>query len=311
MVSVSLFPLLAGLGDADQGEAARHFREGNGLYDQGHFAGAAADFDRSLREDPQFLEAYYNRALAEEMLDRQKAIEDWKRFVEQAAGHEDLKWDRARAEARIQILETLPAPPAGLLPTHYVEAAGDYYARVATGSEGAQWRSFPLQVFLGSAPQLKWQQGAREAFDLWSAMLAMQIVAMPDRADIRLGWQESVDQAGRAGEEMDWVRTVSAGKQMNSRRVAIITVDLSRNWSKDEMRAIMLHEFGHALGIKGHSDSKKDIMYFELQERYRQIPVPALPTPIFWKSLAKQPSQRDVNTLVRLYNSAGFISRFN
>jgi predicted Zn-dependent protease len=311
MVFVSVFPLLAGLRDADQGEATRYFREGNGLYDQGHFAEAAADYDRCLREDAQFLEAYYNRALAREMLDRQKAIEDWKRFVEQAAGHEDLKWDRARAEARIQILEALSSPPAGLLPTHYLEAAGDYYGRVATRSEGAQWRSFPLQVFLGSAPQLKWQQGAREAFDIWSAILAMQVVAMPDRADIRLGWQESVDEAGRAGEEMDWVRIVTAGNQMKSRRVAIITVDLSRNWSKDEMRAIMLHEFGHALGIKGHSDSKKDIMYFELQERYRQIPVPVLPTPIYWKSLAKQPSQRDVNTLIRLYNSAGFISRFN
>ena len=96
--------------------------------------------------------------------------------------------------------------------------------------------------------------------------------------------------------------------QNDFRRIAVITVDLSRRWSKDEMRAIMLHEFGHALGMKGHSDDKKDIMFFQIQEKRRQITAPMIPLPIFWKSLPKSPSQRDINTLIRLYNTAGYIA---
>lgn len=115
-------------------------------------------------------------------------------------------------------------------------------------------------------------------------------------------------QEGHAGEELDWVRFERAGDEMTGRRIAVITADLSRPWSQDEMRAIMLHEFGHALGMKGHSDSKKDIMYFQMQEKVRRIPVPMPITRLYWRSLVKDPSQRDLNTLIRLYNSAGYIA---
>ena len=74
------------------------------------------------------------------------------------------------------------------------------------------------------------------------------------------------------------------------------------------LRPVVLHEFGHALGMKGHSDDKKDIMYFQMQEKRRQIPVPIIPMPLFWKSLVKNPSPRDLNTLIRLYNTAGYIA---
>ena len=86
-------------------------------------------------------------------------------------------------------------------------------------------------------------------------------------------------------------------------------MDVSRRWSKDEMRAIVLHELGHALGIKGHSDSTKDIMFWQMQEKARQLPLPG-PIPFFWRSLVKQPSQRDINTLIRLYNHPGSSVRF-
>jgi predicted Zn-dependent protease len=293
---------------AGQEDAARPFMEANVQLDSGHFAEAVAGFDKCLAANPHMLKALFNRAIANEMVNRQQAIEDWKRFADQAQDDPDLKYLSARAQARIQILNHMPNLPAVLEPSRYAAADGDYYRLVAPDSDGLQWRTFPVTVYLGSAPDMRWQQGTREAFDIWRGVFPLQLVADARRADIRIGWQESVDEQGRAGEELDWVQMQRVGDEMTGRRVAVITVDLSRPWSKDEMRAIMLHEFGHALGMKGHSDDKKDIMYFQMQERNRRIPVPMIPLPLFWKSLVKNPSQRDLNTLVRLYNTAGYIA---
>ena len=215
-----------------------------------------------------------------------------------------LKWDVVRIKARLEAWASRPALPASLEAASYVSSAGDYYSQIAGGSEGEQWEHFPLAVFLGSAPEIIWQQGAREAYDYWTKIVPMRLVAHPEMADIRFGWEESVEEGGHAGEEQDWVQMRRRGAGTNGARYAVIVVALDQPWSKDEMRAICWHEFGHALGIKGHSDSKKDIMYFELRPKYRLIPTP-VPYQLVWRSLPKQPSQRDLNTLIRLYNSAG------
>jgi len=306
--SLLALPVRAG----DRESARSHYSQANGLFDQGRFNEAVAGYDRAIAEDPKYIEAYYNRALAKEMIERGAAIEDWQRFLDAAAGSEQFKWDVARAKARVQMLKAKPPLPDAMQPSRYVAGAGDYYRVIALASEGEQWSQLPVKVFLGSAPQVKWQQGTREAFDIWSAVFPMQLVATMEAADIRIDWAGSVSEDGRVGEESDWVRIKRVGDELHGRRVATITVDVSRNPVKDEMRAIMLHELGHAIGIKGHSDSKKDIMYWQMQEKSRQIQTPAgIPLPWVWRTLVKEPSQRDVNTLIRLYNSAGTIARFD
>ena len=72
---------------------------------------------------------------------------------------------------------------------------------------------------------------------------------------------------------------------------------------------IVLHELGHAIGIKGHSSSKGDIMYYQIQDKTRQIYVMPVPHPLIWRTLVKEPSQRDLNTLIRLYNTPGMAKR--
>jgi predicted Zn-dependent protease len=292
----------------DQEAARGLFRQGNGLYDQDQFREAVATYTRALDQDPQFLEAYYNRALANEMVDRQKAMEDFRRFVELAGDDPGRKYQVAQARARLQILGNLPVYPAALQPSHYVPAAGDYYWQVAASSESEKWTTFPIKVSLGSTGVLNWVQGAREAFNIWKEMFPLELVAVPERADIRVEWESSLGE-GHAGEEADWVQIRRLGDELTGRKVALIRVDLSRRWSKDEMRAIMLHELGHALGIKGHSESKGDIMYFQIQEKPHQLVTPVVPYPVFWKSLVSKPSQRDLNTLIRIYNTPGAVVR--
>ncbi len=304
MLSVPLVAVV--LRAAPQPGADKFYRQGNELYDQDHFREAVAAYTSCLQADPHYAPAYFNRALANEMVDRAQSVADWKQFVKVAGDQPAYKWQVGQARAQAQILATLPALPPPLQPSAYVESAGDYYQRVAIGSAEHLWKKFPVTFFLGSAQLMDWQRGAREAFDIWKKIFPLRLVANPDQADIRMGWEIAPQGSYEAGEETDRVLYRHEGGALNGRRVAIIAVDTTRHWSREEMRAIVLHELGHALGIKGHSDSKKDIMYWKMQERRHEV---RLPYPVIWKTLVKEPSQRDLNTLIRLYNSAGYVAR--
>lgn len=292
---------------ADREAAKASFQQGNAFFDQNRFADAAAAYQQAIAQDPQFLEAYYNRALADEMVDRQKAIADWRQFADLTASAPEFKSQVGQANARIQILGMLPAYPEGLQPSRYVPAASDYYGEISESSESRKWNSFPIKVSIGSVPVANWAQGAREAFSIWKDLFPLELTAEAEEADIRFNWEAGTDIENAAGEERDWVQFRRVGSELSGRRVAYISVDLSRRWSKDEMRAIVLHEMGHALGIQGHSDSKGDIMYWQVQEKNRHVYIPGIPYPFDWKSLVSKPSQRDLNTLIRLYNTPGSV----
>jgi predicted Zn-dependent protease len=295
---------------ADHAAAKDDYRQGNQAFDQFRFTDAAAAYNRAIGEDPQLLEAYYNLSLADEMVDRQKAIADWRRFARLAAGAPDFKYQVGQADARIQILSMMPVYPDALLPSHYVSSAGDYYQDIAELSESRKWNAFPVKVCIGNVPQADWAQGAREALDIWKSMLPLDLVAEPDNADIRFDWSGDEDMdGGRVGEETDWVQFRREGNELSGRKVAVVSINLSRRWSKDEMRAIVLHEMGHALGIADHSPSKGDIMYWQMQEKNRHVALPGTISPIAFKSLVSKPSQRDLNTIIRLYNTPGIVLR--
>ena len=312
-VIISLFlltlsvPVLA----ADQEAAKASYKQGNEFFDSFRFADAAAAYGRAAEQDPQYLEAYFNRALADELVDRRKAIAEWKKFTEVAANSTEYSNELGQAKARIQGLEMLPGYPEGLLPSHYVSAPGDYYKEVAEDSEWNTWRSFPIKVSIGGVPNADWAQGTREAFRIWKSMFPLELTADVDEADIVFDWQSGTDDSSHGGEETEWVRFRREGNAVSGRKVAHIAIDLRQARSKDEIRAIVLHEMGHALGIHAHSESKGDIMYFEVQKKNHQMAIPGVIFPVSWKSLVSKPSQRDINTLIRLYNTPGSVVRLH
>jgi predicted Zn-dependent protease len=306
-VVLSILLLAAPAPAVDREAAKQNYKQGNMFFDQDRFADASAAYGRAIEQDSQFLEAYYNRALADEMVDRQKAIADWRQFADLAASSADFKYQVGQANARIQALGMLPVYPDALRPSHYVASATDYYEDIAELSESRKWDSFPIKVWIGNVPTANWAQGTREAFGIWKAMFPLELTAEPGEADIRFNWYLSTSEDTHAGEEQDWVQFRREGNELTGRRVAVISVDLSHNPSKDEMRAIVLHEMGHALGIGGHSPSKGDIMYLQIQEKGHQVVLPGVYYPFAWKSLVSKPSQRDLNTLIRLYNTPGVV----
>jgi len=189
----------------DREAAKASYAQGNNLFDNFRFADAAAAYGRAIEQDPQFLEAYFNHALADEMVDRQKAVAEWHRFAALAANAPDFDVQLGQANARIQVLGMLPAYPEGLQTSHYVPSASDYYAQIAEDSESHTWDSFPIKVSIGSVPNADWAQGVREAFRIWKSMFPLELTADSDEADILFDWQTGTSEDVHVGEEIDWV----------------------------------------------------------------------------------------------------------
>ena len=306
---LTAFVFAAPAAAADREAAKASYRQGNDLFDNFRFGEAAEAYRHATEQDPQFLEAYFNHALADELVDRQKALAEWHRFADLAAHDPDFTDQLGQAYARIQILEILPPYPEGLQPSHYVPSAGDYYREVAEDSESRVWNSFPIKVAIGSVPNAEMAQGTREAFKIWKGLFPLELTADSDEADIVFDWESGTHGDSVAGEELDWVQFRRVGNELTGRKVAYISVDFSHRYTKDEMRAVVLHEMGHALGIHGHSESKGDIMFWQMQEKAHQVYIPRVIFPVTWKSLVSMPSQRDLNTLIRLYNAPGSVVR--
>jgi predicted Zn-dependent protease len=301
-------------GDANRAESA--FRAGNRFFDKGHFADAVDMYTRALEQDPQDAKVYYNRALANEMVDRRAAIVDWRQFLELAGTNPAWKAAASQVRERLQTLEKMPALPDSLQPSGYLPRAGDYYQEVAQSSEGLKFSKFPLKVFVGSVPK-DWRRAVQGALDGWIHVFPMEEVASREGADIVLSWERSAKEPRRLGWEKDWVQVERKddGTIVKRTRVAFVTLDLSQHSSGEQKRATVSHEVGHALGIQGHSDRPGDVMFGTIEEILiqlndpRAVPHSGLSSPNPSPPLPQKPSQRDVNTLIRLYNSPGPLAR--
>lgn len=301
-------------GNADQAKTA--FRDGNCSFDNGYFADAVKMYTRALEQDPHNAKACFNRALANEMVDRKAAIRDWKRFLDISGSSPDGKAAASEVGERLDALEKMPALPSTLQPSAYLPKAGDYYNAVAQASAGLQFSRLPVKIFLGSLPQ-GWQTAIRQALDGWVKVFPLKEVPSREGADIVLSWAASTKESHRAGRENDWaqVERKEDGTIAKRTKIAFVDLDSSGHWSEEQKLATVLHELGHALGIQGHSDKPRDVMFGTIRDVQIEVtpggpfsPPDIGPAP--WNmSLPRNPSQRDVNTLIRLYNSPSPLKR--
>jgi predicted Zn-dependent protease len=286
--------------------------QGNDLYDRGRYAEAVEAYSRALEEDPNDPKACFNRALANEMVNRANAIADWKHFL-QLAGT-DAQWsDQVKlVKPRLLALELLPPVPDLLSPSRYLAKDDDYYRDVATQSTGTLWARFPVRVFVSTPPQ-NWKEPVQKALDAWGRVFPIQVVDTEDKADLVLKWGSVNNPLEPTGMTEDTQEDTLRGDTVaTSRRRAVVTLDTAHRLSGDEMLSAALHQIGHGLGIRGHSGRMSDAMYLQGQHVYSELQggeslahrnVHAASGVSDQSITNTQITQRDINTLVRLYNS--------
>jgi predicted Zn-dependent protease len=203
-------------------------------------------------------------------------------------------------------IDNLPPPKVHTLPQSLAlweqKNQGDYFAQIETTPLGyLVWSEFPLKVYVDSEPPentaasqrfQEWTAAAKKAIAEWNIYLPLQEVADKVTADI-LVLRTSPERAVKLNPDTglyDIPRAVAAQTNyqfyLTEEPTAIafrMTMEVSPNFAGVSLLATIRHEFGHALGIWGHSPEPGDALYFSQVSDPPSI------------------SARDINTLKKIY----------
>ncbi|QMS90980.1 peptidase [Nostoc edaphicum CCNP1411] len=170
--------------------------------------------------------------------------------------------------------------------------SGDYFSQVTTTQVGyLVWSQFPIRVYVESPKAVSekqaqaWVNGVLRGVQEWSNYLPLTIVEKPEIADITIVRKAPPLQISpgsnipRARSAQTTYELYTSNKVLSHR----FTILLSPSQTGEYLIAAARHEFGHALGIWGHSPLQTDALYFSQVRN---------PQPI---------SPRDVNTLKLVY----------
>jgi predicted Zn-dependent protease len=158
------------------------------------------------------------------------------------------------------------------------------------------WRRLPVRVYFekGDAYTEERQQLAQLGFDQWAAatdgILDYTVVDTLRSADVTVRFLPG----GNVPPKRNTIGLTSVYTQGRSLRKA--RMELATRVSRPEdLTEVAAHEWGHALGINGHSDDRRDLMY-AVTTRYISLGDSFSPP-------ARTVSERDLNTIKRAYPS--------
>lgn len=187
-----------------------------------------------------------------------------------------------------------------------VRSSDDYFSSIHRLPNGLalRWSKLPVHVYVKStAAEASLSQ---RAINAWKTGFSVEMVPAQRQADVIISWDKA-----------DWDQNPSTlltrpvirlGDNGTIRTVILITLYPVRNSPSDQLLHIVSHQLGHAFGLWGHSDNPEDLMYpavkwetADFPARWRWRSELNIQSDTF-KNEGFQPSQRDINTLLRLYD---------
>ena len=289
------------------------FERGNRLFDSGNYRGAIEEYSKSISLDPQFVEAYFNKALAFEQVDKALAAEAWEEFITRAENNAGFESRVFLVERHLKSLSSPPLLPPQLSMNRYSEQDGDYYFQVIEESFGKQWDHFPVKLFVPVAEEKKARKAVEEAIKEWNQYFPLTSVDSPEEADISIRWvgEDSPKFPAIAGLAVQYLEFRDPEDITSSKLVVEVAILIYKNEKRktEEITATIIHELGHALGIHGHSDHEDDIMYPTRREHEALVSTREGMKRV-GPSTATKLSQRDVNTLIKIYNTDTLLMRY-
>ena len=168
-------------------------------------------------------------------------------------------------------------------------AADDYFSRITAASNGRLTRfdHSPITLYVGSIPvseelKIEYQRALEESLSLWEeaseGKIKFKRVDSPNDVDIKLKWTYKLMRS-KIG-EANLIR-VEAGKFYVEIFISLRDFHTMKLLDCDTLKAVILHELGHAVGLWGHSPNPRDVM--------------------FYSAAATKPTERDVATLRKVY----------
>lgn len=156
------------------------------------------------------------------------------------------------------------------------------------------WRRLPVRVFIATHSQIQSDQArvALDGFDEWqqaAGITLYTVVNSESKADIVVRFAEADDLSGQPG-VVGQTGTAARGRELRKAEIWIATGELD----PAALQSVAAHEFGHALGIDGHSDDPDDLMY-PSETQYISSDEDDPP------STPRQVTLRDLNTLRLCY----------
>ena len=174
---------------------------------------------------------------------------------------------------------------------HTSQSIDNYFNRIAVVSDGriTRFTKLPVTVYVEGleTQNRKYADDLRYAVKEWedcsNRLLKFQLVRSPDGADILVSWVRRLSLGEREHPlGIAELQRVDHDKFHVEMRICSRDRKTNKLLTHKQMKTVLLHEFGHAIGLWGHSKDKSDIMYYAAD--------------------ALHPTPRDANTLKMLYS---------
>ncbi|MEW5820648.1 MAG: tetratricopeptide repeat protein [Cyanobacteriota bacterium] len=296
------------------------FEKGKSAYYQKDYLLAMQYFRRALSTNPS--NATYRYFLAQALVqtyDLDKAQKEYQRIIQTAPYSKEAKYAKiALVQIRDYVNNSLHPKwrplnsnmEIGVSETSSRADVGDNYIdKVTEKGNVIRWQKagFPLKVYFDARPKKVRQflpefvPAVKRGIDKWvkdtKGTISITYVDSPETADVKITWREILD-SKLAGSDAGTAYTAGvttpeySGKELFAMSIILTTTDPNgKPHNPEDIEKVTTHEFGHAIGIMGHSESSGDIMFPNSQSD-------------------GQLTDRDINTITLLYELEPDISNF-